>query len=242
MGAGGHRLEGPSKVVVHLAEPIEIAVEDVHLRVHSDGQGGCGHACHPGPQDHHLGAPDTGDAADQDAPSPPGSHQVVGTHQRGHPTRHLAHRREQGQGVVGQADRLVGDGGVARRHERLGTRQRCGQVQIGEEDLSLAQPEPGVLHGDGLLDPEDHVRLAPDVIGPLDDLGPGGHEICIGDGRPHPCALLDVDGVPRRGQFEYPGRGDGHPVLVRLDFLGDPDDHTGDLLIRRSRYRQRGAA
>ena len=51
-----------------------------------------------------------------------GAHQVVGAHQGGHPAGHLAHRGEQGQRAVGQPDRLVGDGRVARRHQRLGAR------------------------------------------------------------------------------------------------------------------------
>ena len=59
VGARGHRLQRAPEVVVDLAQPLEVAVEDVDVGVHAHGQGGRRHAGHPGAQDDHLGALDT---------------------------------------------------------------------------------------------------------------------------------------------------------------------------------------
>ena len=146
-----------------------------------------------------------------------------------------------GKRVVGQAHRLVGDGRVARGHQRLGAGQGGGQVEVGEEDLALAQAQTGVLLGRRLLDPEDHVRGRPDVVGVGHQGGPGGDEVLVGDGRADPGALLHVDRVPGGRELAHPGGGDGHPVLVVLHLLGHADDHRDDL-TPRSTGRPRAAA
>ena len=225
VGARGHRLQRAPEVVVDPAESLEVPVEDVHLGVHAHRQGGRGHARHAGAQDHDLGAADTGDPAHQDATSAPGAHQMVGTHQRGHPTGHLAHRGEQRKRVVGQTYGLIGDGRVPGGQQRFGAGRDGGQVQVGEEDLTLAEPEARVLLLDRFLHPEDHVGLGPHLHRVVHDLGPGGDELGVGYRGADSGASFDIDDVAGSGELAHAGRGDCHPVLVRLDLLGDPDDH-----------------
>ena len=100
-------------MVVDLAQTLEVAVEDVHLAVETDGQGGRRHAHDAGAEDHHLGRLHPGDAAHEHTPSAPGPHEVMGADDGRHPAGHLAHGGEQRQRAVGQLDRLVGDGGIA---------------------------------------------------------------------------------------------------------------------------------
>ena len=153
MGTGCHRLQRPPEVMVHLSEALEVAVEDIDIGVHPDGQGGGGHAGHPRSQDDDSGRPHPGHPAHQHPTTAPRAHQVMGSHQRSHPPGHLAHGREQRQRVVGRPHRLVGDGGVARRHQRLGAGPRGGQVQVGEEDLPLPQTRRGYSSAIGSFTP-----------------------------------------------------------------------------------------
>ena len=89
--------ERAAEVVVHLAQAVEVAVEDEDLRVHADGDGGGGEAGHAGTKDHDPGAAHAGHPGDEHAPASAGTHQVVGAHERRHPSGHLAHRRQQRQ-------------------------------------------------------------------------------------------------------------------------------------------------
>jgi len=88
--------------------------------------------------------------------------QVMGADLRRHPPGHLRHRGQQRQRPVGQLDGLVGDGRDPRVEQRVGAFQGCGKVQVGEQDLALAQPV--ILLGDGLLDLEDQLGLLPHVL------------------------------------------------------------------------------
>ena len=67
---GGDGLELAAEVVVDLAQLVEVAIEDEHLGVHADGDGGGGEAGHPGAEDDHAGAADAGHAARPARPAP----------------------------------------------------------------------------------------------------------------------------------------------------------------------------
>ena len=71
----------------------------------------------------------------------------------------------------------------------------------------------------------------PDVIAAgkqaLDDFGAGGLEVVVCDGRSFAGPRLDQHLVAVLDQFSDAGRGDGHPVLVVLDFGRDTDVHLG---------------
>ena len=53
---GGDGLELAAEVMVDLAQAVEVAVEDEHLRVHADGDGGGGEAGHTRAEDDDPGA------------------------------------------------------------------------------------------------------------------------------------------------------------------------------------------
>ena len=69
----------------------------------------------------------------------------------------LAHGLEERQAVV-DLHRLVGDAGGSRLEEGLGKRPVCGEVQLGEEELALAQE--AILRRERLLDLHHEVALA----------------------------------------------------------------------------------
>ena len=110
-----------------------------------------------------------------------------------------------------------------RVEQLLGERLVGGEVQVGEERLALAHPV--VLLGDRLLDLEHHVGGAPHVVGGVEDLGAGRDVLVVVDLRADAGALLDDDLVAVRDELVHADRGDGHAVLVVLDFLGDADLH-----------------
>ena len=107
-------------MVIHLAQAVEVAVEDEHLRVHADGDGGRGEAGDAGADDDDPGAAHAGHARDERAVAPARPHQVMGHHERRHAPGHLAHGRQQRQRVVLVAHGLVGDGDIAGVDERVG--------------------------------------------------------------------------------------------------------------------------
>src|SRR5439155_12728350 len=87
---------------------------------------------------------------------------------RREPAGDLAHRREQWQRTVVRLDGLVGHAGRAALGERAGQLFARGEMQVGEQDEAL--PEQLVLGGQRLLDLQEEVGLAPDLV--------GGAELC----------------------------------------------------------------
>ncbi len=166
-----------------------------------------------------------GTPRDEHAPASTRPHEVVGTHERGHPAGDLAHRCEQRERIVRQTDGLVRDGDVAGRQQRVGALAGRRQVQVGEECLAGAQAKAVVLLGQRLFDLADQVGGGPQLVRVLHDRGARADELGVRHGRAVAGALLDEDRVTRRGELAYPGRGNGHPVLVLLHFRGDADDH-----------------
>ena len=105
-------------------------------------------------------------------------------------------------------------------------------MEVGEEDEALA--EVAVLLFDGLLDLDDHVGEAPDVVSGADDLGAGGLVVVVGEGGEGSGVVLDEDGVAGFDEgFDACG-GDADAAFVVFDFLGDADDHVFPLCARRA--------
>ena len=79
-----------------------------------------------------------------------------------------------------------------------------GQVQVGEEGLALAHAV--VFLGDRLLDLEDQVGGAPDLVGVAEDLRTRVGELLVGDRRAEAGAGLDEDvvAVARRARARRP--------------------------------------
>ena len=170
VGVGGHGLEVALVDPVGLAELVDVAVEQQHLRLHAQCDRGGVHPGHPGADDDHLSGVDAGDPTQENAAPATAAHQVVSACLRRQPPRHLAHRRKQRQRPVGGLHRLVGDTGHPTLEERVCALPRGGQVKIGEEDLPFAHPV--VLDLDGLLDLQDQVTRRPDLIGARQDGSP----------------------------------------------------------------------
>ena len=80
-----------------------------------------------------------GDASEQEPAAALRLLEVVRARLSGEPAGDLAHRREQRQPAVVRLDGLVGDGGDPTLDERAGERLVGGDVEVGEEDESVAQ-------------------------------------------------------------------------------------------------------
>jgi len=76
-----------------------------------------------------------------------------------------------------------------------------------------------------LLDLHDHVRLAPHVVGGVEDLGALRDVLLVVDRGAEASTLLDEDVVTATHQLVHPHRGDADAELVVLDLAGDPDLH-----------------
>src|SRR5215204_1800295 len=111
-----------------------------------------------------------------------------------------------------QLDRLVGDGVDLALHQEFRKTLVRGQVQVGEELVSL--PEPVVLLRNRLFDLHDQARPLNDLVGATDDSGPG--------------PLLDDVLVPVVHELRYPVRLHRDPHLTVLDLSRNPNDgsHT----------------
>ena len=150
---------------------------------------------------------------------------MVRTHERRHAAGDLAHRGEQRQRVVAKSNRLVGDGDVARRDERVGALARSGQVQVGEEDLVCSGAQTVVLVGDRLFHLQQQLALGPDVVGVVDDGRAVGDVVGVSDRRADSGAFFDEHAVTGVAQLSRTRGRQRDPVLVGLDLLGYADDH-----------------
>jgi len=102
-------------------------------------------------------------------------------HQWRHPAGHLTHGREQWQRIVTQPHRLVGNGDIVRRDERVSAFARSGEVQVREEHLILVRGEAMVFRRDRFLHFPSTDRSRPDVIGRLDDGRSVGDVVGVND-------------------------------------------------------------
>jgi hypothetical protein len=140
-----------------------------------------------------------------------------------HAAGDLAHRRQERQTAAHVGHRLVGDAGGARFDQPLGLRLVGGEVEIGEEDLALAQRRDlGSLR---LLDLDDHVGGGEDCLGVGRDLGPGRPIGVVGKADPGAGAGLHHKLVAVMGELADAARDQADPVFVRLYLLRDTDQH-----------------
>jgi hypothetical protein len=220
---GGDRLAVTLVDQVRLAELVDVRVQQEHLGLHAERDGGRVHAGDARADHHHLGRVHAGDAAHQDAPAALRAHQVIGADLGREPARDLGHGREQGEAAVGRLHGLVGDAGDPRVEHRPGARLRGGQVQVGEEHLPLAHPV--VLLGDRLLDLEDQVAIGPDRVRVGQDGRARRGEVGVRDGGAETRLPLDEDLVTVAHQLVRARRGERHPVFAVLDLSGNSDLH-----------------
>ena len=208
--------------LLEVAHAVDRALEDRHLRAEPERDHGRVVADHAAADDHDLAGRDAGDAAQQ---QPAAAHRLleeVRTRLRREAPRDLRHRRQERQRAA-HLDGLVGDRGDARVDQRARERLVGRDVQVREEDQSLA--EPLVLRLDRLLHLQDHVGAPPDVV---DRRDARAHALVrvVAERAADARARLDQHFVPGVDQLECAGGGERDPVLVRLDLFGDPDPHA----------------
>ena len=146
-------------------------------------------------------------AAEQDAAAAVRLLQAVRADLDRHAARDFAHRREQRQRAVRRRDRFVRDAGRTRFHERLGLLRIRREVQVGVEDLALAQHRAFLRLR--LLDLHDHVAGREDLFGGRGDLRADALVVRVGEADARRRTGLHEHFVARLDQFARrpPARG-----------------------------------
>jgi hypothetical protein len=175
-------------------------------------------------EDHDLGRRHARDAAEQHAAAAVELLEVLRAFLDRHPARHFRHRDEEREVPVRELDRLVRDAGRARVHVRLGELLVGGEVEVGEDRLSLPHARP--LDRDRLLHLDDHLGFLPDGVGRREDLRADARVLLVREARALTGALLDVDGMTSGHERLGAGRDERDTILVRLDLLRDSDLHV----------------
>ena len=165
------RLHPAIEAGVQLGQPVRVDVEDRHVGALPHGDARRFGPGDPAAQDHDLARRHARDAAQQHARPTPGLEHEQHADIDGHPSRDLAHRRQQGQTPVPSDNGFIGDGGAAGRLQPAGLRHVSGQVQIGEQHMVRLQARD--FDGLGLLHLDDHLGEVEHRVGRRQDGGPG---------------------------------------------------------------------
>ena len=231
-GIGVAVLEGVAEHIVKVAQAGDRAVEHRHIRAHPGGHlGGMG-ADHATAQHQHPGRGHAGHPAKQNAAPAIGLLQRPGPDLRCQLARHFRHRGQQRQTAAIIGHGLVGDAGDT-RSQQLGGLGRIGrEVQVGEQNLILAQ----TLALDRLrfLDLDDHLGEGKHLFGGGDDFRPGRDVIGVRKARAGAGVGLDIHHVAMRHGFVRGVGGDPDAEFLRLDFPGATDFHC---LLPAARWR-----
>ena len=162
VGVGGEGEDAAVEDVVEVAEAVEVEVDEGDLGADAEGDlGGVG-ADDAAADDADVAGRDAGDAAEEDAAAAVLLFEVGGADLDGHAAGDLGHGGEQRERAGAVADGLVGDAGDVLFEEHVGEFGERGEMEVGEEDEAFA--EVVVLLLDGLLDLDDHVGGAPEVV------------------------------------------------------------------------------
>ena len=147
-----------SKWMPSSVEHVGVAVEDGDVGAQADRHLRGIEADHPAADDRHLGRHHARHAAEQHAAAAVRLFEAVAPAWIDMPPGDLAHRLQQRQQPPRAGDRLVGDAVTPDLIRSRGLLGSGGEVEIGEEDLTLAQHRAlGRLR---LLDLHDHVAPA----------------------------------------------------------------------------------
>ena len=112
------------------------------------------------------------------------------------------------------------------------------QVQVGEQELAVA--EPFVLRRLRLLHLDDQVAAAKTASASARISRARRREVGVGErraDRPRPASTTTE--CPRVHELAHPFGGRGDPVLVVLHFRRDPDDHARAPSLRRKAYSRK---
>jgi hypothetical protein len=161
-GVGHEGGDASAEDVIEILHAREALVENGHVRSKTDGHLRGVEPHDAAPDDHDLAPGNAGDAAHEHAETALGLLQVVRAFLNRHPTRDFAHRGEKGKRAVWGGDGLVCDPGNTAGDERLGQLLNRREVEVGEEDLSLAKLRH--FRGERLLHLYDHFRFREDFV------------------------------------------------------------------------------
>ena len=225
--AGIARLEHPAIDIIEIAQPGQRAIKHRDIRTHArgDARGLC--ADDPAADHHHIGGADTRHATHQHTAPAIGLVQRPCADLRGQSARHLGHGRQKRQAAAGIGHGFIGDGGHTAGQEIARLVGVGGQMQIGEQDLSFAQP--CTFDGLGFLDLYHHVGAREDRLRGGHDLGTCGKIGRVVKARAQPCAGFDDDIMAMRDGLAHGGRCQTDTKFLWFDFLGATDQH-GKLL------------
>ena len=145
-----------------MAHPVDRALEDRHLAAEAERDHGRVVPDDAAADHDHLAGADARDATEQEPAAAERLLEEVRAGLRGEAACDLAHRREQGQLSLLGLDGLVGDCTDAARDQGVGERTVRREVEVGEQDEPLAQVP--ILGGDRLLDLQQELGLAPDLV------------------------------------------------------------------------------
>ena len=141
-----------------------------------------------------------------------------------HAASHFTHGGEAGEVARAATQRLVGECGDTGVEQSPGERFAGGEVQVGEENLPPAKQRE--LGGLRFLHLDDQVGLLKHLGGRSDNLGPILEVVFIGDARANPRAPFHQHPMPEPGQFFDPRGDETDAIFIRLDLLGNADNHA----------------
>ena len=125
--------------------------------------------------------------------------------------------------MIGQLDRFIGDCRGTGRNKRICEGAIGRKVQIGKDDVILA--DQWVLARDGLFDLDNHVGSLVDVSDVGEDGGTGFDIGLVGEGAALTGGMLYVDIVAMAHKLGHTGGSHANAILALLDFLWDSDFH-----------------
>ena len=209
--------------VVEITKPIEVHIEEEDVGSKAGGDAGRVRTDHASTEHHDRCGSDARHAGQQNAAAIEGPFQVLRPFLNAHAPGHFAHGREQRQAAARVLNRFVSHRRDAGLHDGPGEHFIRREVEEREHRLPAAHERP--LVGQRLLDLHDHLGPLPDIRFGGDDLGTVGGVLFVADAAAGTGSRLNEYGVPGTRQLLDAGGHHRHAVFVRLDLLGDADDH-----------------
>jgi len=205
--------------------PLQIHFQDGDVGTEAGGHAGGIDAGGPAPDDDNAAGQNPRDAAQENAAPAAVFGEEVSPDNHGHAAGDFRHGFEQRKAAA-LGDHLVGDGGDAGGHERLGLLEVGGQVEIGEENLVFTKE--AVFGGEGFLHLDDQIgREGVGMVG--DQLGAGLLVLLVGIAGADAGVFFHDHLVPALDELVGGGGKQGDTCFLRFDLLGHTNDHGNSL-------------
>ena len=183
---------------------------------------------HTGTQDHDLGRIYARHTAEQHAETTVRLLKTIGASLNSHAPGDLRHRCEQWQTAKTGGDGLVSNTGCATVDQIAGLLRIGRKVQIGKQNLAIAQH--GAFSGLRLLDLDDHFGALEDFRRGVDNFGTDRCIISIANSNSLTCRGFNHHLVTVLDCLAYARRCHADTVLVILDFFRNTYQHENTLL------------